>query len=100
MKSKFIAMLCAGAFGLVSTQAQAALEAAMAQMERALKLLEEAEKSPEKLAAAVAAEQAAYAALLKLSMHEFEVSKSKQNGQSSGANQPNHDKDKADLALI
>src|SRR5439155_142145 len=70
-------------------KAQAALEAAVAEMERALKLLEEAEKSPPKLAAAVAAEQAAYAALLKLSMHEFEVSKAKKNGQSSSANQPN-----------
>ncbi|HEY2951884.1 MAG TPA: hypothetical protein VGK40_04830 [Verrucomicrobiae bacterium] len=71
-------------------KAQAALEAAVAQMERALKLIEEAGKSPQKLAAAVAAEQAAYAALLKLSMHEFEVSKSKKNGQSqSSANQPN-----------
>jgi hypothetical protein len=60
----------------------AAIEAAIKEMERAVALLEAAKDSPEKLGAALAAEQAAYASLLKLAAREFNVSR--QKGQKSG----------------
>src|SRR5262245_8724312 len=61
-------------------RAQAALESAVKEMERALSMLEEAKQSPEKLAAALAAEQSAYQALLKLAAREYQVSRSRQQG--------------------
>ena len=66
-----------------------ALENAIKEMERAQSALEEAGKSPEKLAAALAAEQAAYQALLKIAPREYRMRRS-QNGQSQsgGAGQP------------
>lgn len=68
---------------------QAAAEAIVEQMDRAVKLLEQAANSPEKLEAALAAEQAAYQALLRLSAREFQVSQSKSRGQGGGSGQPN-----------
>ncbi len=72
-------------------RAQAAAEAAAGEMKRALALLDEAKAAPAKLPAALAAEQAAYQALLKLSAREYQVSRSRSRGQQSGsrAGQPN-----------
>ena len=64
-------------------RALAALETAVKEMERSLAMLEEAKKSPEKLPSALAAEQAAYQALLKLAAREYRVSRSR-NGQQGG----------------
>ncbi|HET7625858.1 MAG TPA: hypothetical protein VFM25_11395 [Verrucomicrobiae bacterium] len=67
-----------------------ALETAIKQMEQAQKALEEARHSPEKLSAALAAQQAAYQALLKLAPREFRVNQSRNRGQSgNSAGQPN-----------
>ncbi|HOB32075.1 MAG TPA: hypothetical protein PKH32_04255, partial [Verrucomicrobiota bacterium] len=69
-----------------------ALEAAIEQMELAQKALDEALTSPEKLPAAIAAEQAAYEALLKVTPREFRVSRSRRGQQQNsggGAGQPN-----------
>ena len=60
-----------------------ALETAVKEMERSLAMLEEAKKSPERLSSALAAEQAAYQALLKLAAHEYRVSRGR-NGQPGG----------------
>src|SRR5437870_6114931 len=67
-------------------RAQAALESAMKEMERSLAMLEEAKQSPEKLAPALAAEQSAYQALLKLAAREYQVSRSR-NQQGGGGQQ-------------
>src|SRR5947208_8707012 len=64
-------------------RAPAALETAVKEMERSLAMLEEAKKSPERLSSALAAEQAAYQALLKLAEHEYRVSRGR-NGQAGG----------------
>jgi len=58
-------------------RAKALVEAATKEMEKALKLLNEAKDSPAKLAEAISAEQAASQALLRLSAHEYQVSQSK-----------------------
>ena len=60
-----------------------ALDAAMKEMERSLEMLEAAKKSPEQLSSALAAEQAAYQALLKLAAREYQVSRSR-SGQQGG----------------
>ena len=57
---------------LPNARDQATLEAITKEMERALAMLEEAKKSPDKLSEALAAEQAAYQALLKLSAREYQ----------------------------
>ena len=62
---------------------QAALESAVKEMERSVAMLDEAKQSPEKLAAALAAEQSAYQALLKLAAREYQVSRSR-NQQGGG----------------
>src|SRR2546425_3926410 len=67
-------------------RAQAALESALKEMERSLAMLEEAKHAPEKLAAALAAEQSAYQALLKLAAREYQVSRSR-NQQGGGGQQ-------------
>jgi hypothetical protein len=67
--------------------ARAALETAIKSMESAEKSLQEAKKKPAGLAAAVAAEQAAYQALLKLAPHEFQINRSRRGGR-GGAGQP------------
>jgi len=64
-------------------RAQAAIESAMKEMERSMAILEEAKQSPEKLPGALAAEQAAYQALLKLAAREHLVSRSR-NQQGGG----------------
>ena len=58
-------------------QVQVALQSAVKEMERALEMLEAAKSSPEKLPAALAAEQSAYQALLKLAAREYQVSRSR-----------------------
>ncbi len=67
-------------------RAQEALESAVKEMEHSLAMLEEAKQSPEKLAAALAAEQSAYQALLKLAAREYQVSRSR-NQQGGGGQQ-------------
>ncbi|MBK9138313.1 MAG: hypothetical protein IPM17_06045 [Verrucomicrobia bacterium] len=67
-------------------RAAALWEAAAQQMERALARLKAAPDSPEALREALAAEQAAYQALLKLQEREYAVSRSR-NRQPSGGNQ-------------
>ncbi|MBI5383478.1 MAG: hypothetical protein HZA90_02185 [Verrucomicrobia bacterium] len=62
-------------------------EAASKEMEKALEKLKAAEKSPELLKDALAAEQAAYQALLKLQEREYSVSRSRQRSQSGRQNQ-------------
>src|SRR5262245_12697508 len=66
-----------------------ALDTAIKEMEKAEAALDAAKGSPDKLAPALAAEQAAYQALLKATPREFRVSRSR-NGQrgSQGSGQP------------
>src|SRR5277367_1127878 len=59
--------------------ARDALQTAIKEMERANKSLEAARKNPADLPTAVAAEQAAYQALLKLDPHEFQVNRSRRS---------------------
>src|SRR2546421_489100 len=69
-------------------RAAALLENVEKEMKRALELLAKATNSAKPLPEALAAEQAAYQALLKLSSHEFQVAKGKnqsQKGQSSSS---------------
>lgn len=61
-----------------------ALETAIKEMERAQAALDDARKSPEKLPAALAAEQAAYQALLKVTPREYRMSRSQRGGQQGG----------------
>jgi hypothetical protein len=68
--------------------ARAALQTAVKQMESAEKSLQDAKTHPADLATAVAAEQAAYQALLKLVPHEFQINRSRR-GSRGGAGQPN-----------
>jgi len=67
---------------------RAALQTAIKAMESAEKSLQAAKKNPADLPAAVAAEQAAYQALLKLVPHEYRVSKSRRGNRGGGAGQP------------
>jgi hypothetical protein len=60
------------------------LSAAIKEMERSITALADAKSQPEKLPAAVAAEQAAYEALLKTIPREFRVSRSR-NGRQGGS---------------
>ncbi|HEY2082205.1 MAG TPA: hypothetical protein VGI88_05430 [Verrucomicrobiae bacterium] len=65
-----------------------ALDIAIREMEKAHTALEAAKDSPEKLGAALTAEQAAYQALLKATPREYRISRSRsQSGNNSG--QPN-----------
>ncbi len=66
-----------------------ALEAAVKEMERSKAMLEEAGKTPVKLSAALAAQQSAYQALLKLMPREYRMTRSRNGGQNAGAGQPN-----------
>ena len=70
-----------------SPRAQAALTEVVKQMERALKMLEEAKVEPKKLEAAVAAQQSSYQALLKLAEREIRVSEKKSSKGSKGGEQ-------------
>jgi hypothetical protein len=66
-----------------------ALEAAIKEMEHSKAMLEEAKKSPAKLSAALAAQQAAYQALLKTIPREFRMTRSRNGSQNGGSGQPN-----------
>lgn len=68
-------------------RAQAAMTEVLKQMERALKMLEEAKAEPKKLEAAVAAQQASYQALLKLAEREFKVNEKKGGKSGKGGEQ-------------
>ena len=68
---------------------RSALETAIKEMERAQTALEQAKKSPEKLPAALAAEQAAYQALLKVTPREYRMTRSRNGGQGGSAGQAN-----------
>lgn len=79
----------------------AALDTAIKEMERAQAALDLAKNSPDKLPAAIAAEQAAYQALLKATPREFRMSRSRSRGQSQGnsSGEPNQQQfDQLDLA--
>ncbi|MHB9006123.1 MAG: coiled-coil domain-containing protein, partial [Limisphaerales bacterium] len=71
------------------TSDSAAWGGVIREMEQALERLEDALESPAPLPRALAAEQAAYQALLKLQQREFEVARNRSNqrGQQSGRNQ-------------
>jgi hypothetical protein len=64
-----------------------ALEAAIKEMERAEAALDAAKASPGNLSAALAAEQAAYQALLKVTPREYRVTQSRNGRQGGGAGQ-------------
>lgn len=66
----------------------APLQQAVREMERSRTALEQAQTDPAKLPAALAAQQAAYEALLKLLPREHRVSRSRNGGQNYGAGQP------------
>jgi hypothetical protein len=69
--------------------AREALQKAIQEMERAQLMLADAKNAPEKLGAAVVAEQSAYQGLLKIIPHDFQVSRSRGRGRSGGrAGQP------------
>ncbi len=69
--------------------AHQALQKAIEQMERAGLMLADAKKAPEKLGAAVIAEESAYQGLLKIIPHDFQVSQSRGRGKGGGrAGQP------------
>lgn len=70
-----------------SPRAQAALTEVVKQMERALKMLEEAKADPKKLEAAVAAQQSSYQALLKLAEREIRVTEKKGGKSGKGGEQ-------------
>lgn len=64
---------------------RSALETAINEMERAQAALDDAKKSPEKLSAALAAEQSAYQALLKVAPREYRMMQSRNRGQQGGS---------------
>ena len=65
-------------------RSQALWSAAVKEMEKALTRLDQATNSPAALAGALAAEQAAYEALLKLQEHEYQVVRNRQNRAQGG----------------
>jgi hypothetical protein len=71
-----------------SPRAQSALQAAIKEMERAKGALDKAKDAPAEFPAALAAEQAAYQALLKMIPHDYRVSNSRSRGRSGRAGQP------------
>jgi hypothetical protein len=81
-------------------------QGALQSMQQALEKLEKATEAPAELASAVAPEQAAYQALLKLKEREFQVSRQNrqqqqqqsQQGQSQGEQQQQQQLDQLDLA--
>jgi hypothetical protein len=64
-----------------------ALETAVKEMERAQAALADAKDSPEKLPTALAAEQAAYQALLKVTPREYRMTRARRGSQSGSQNQ-------------
>jgi hypothetical protein len=71
-----------------NTANRAALEKAVREMEQSRAMLEQARTTPAKLPAALAAQQAAYEALLKILPREFRITRSRGGGQGFGAGQP------------
>jgi hypothetical protein len=59
-----------------------ALQKAIQEMERAELMLTDAKKTPDKLGAAVSAEESAYQGLLKIIPHDYQVSRSRSRGRS------------------
>lgn len=73
-----------------SASERQALQNAISEMERAQKALADAQDSPGKLPAAIAAEQAAYQALLKANSREYRMSRTRdRNSQNNRAGQAN-----------
>jgi hypothetical protein len=69
---------------------RSALQTAIKEMEHSQTALEQAKKTPKNLPAAIAAEQAAYQALLKATPREYRMSRSRSRGQGGGGSgQPN-----------
>jgi hypothetical protein len=83
-QSEALKMTAALAEKLEEPKSAAFAEAAMTQMRAALEQLNAAEKAPARLAEAVAGEQLAYNALLKLAAHETRVSRSRNRGEGGG----------------
>ncbi|MGH7971522.1 MAG: hypothetical protein ACREIC_22620, partial [Limisphaerales bacterium] len=68
-------------------RAEGLWRSALLEMENALARLDRSTNSPAGLAQALASEQAAYQALLKLQEHEYQVSRQRNQGQNSGGRQ-------------
>jgi len=68
-----------------------ALESAIKEMEHSQKDLEASKSAPEKLSAALAAEQSAYQDLLKATPREYRMRRSRQGQGGSGSGQPNQE---------
>lgn len=78
-------------------RAQVLLESVVEEMDKALGHLAEATKSPAPLPAALAAEQSAYQALLKLSAREYQVSQSRSQGGGGGGQRNQQQLDQLEL---
>jgi hypothetical protein len=78
---------------------RSALETAIKEMERAQAALDDAKKSPEKLSAAFAAEQAAYQALLKVTPREFRMTRSRNGNQGSQNQSQQRQMDQLDMPM-
>jgi hypothetical protein len=78
---------------------RSALETAIKEMERAQAALDDAKKSPEKLSAALAAEQAAYQALLKVTPREFRMTRSRNGNQGSQNQSQQRQMDQLDMPM-
>jgi len=74
----------------------AALQTAITEMERAQVALAAAKNSPDKLAAAILDEQAAYQALLKAMPREFRMTRSRRSGQGQGNSSGQPDQQQTD----
>ncbi|MBI3416132.1 MAG: hypothetical protein HY043_12610 [Verrucomicrobia bacterium] len=83
-----------------SAEQKAYVEAAGTEMKKAVTHLTDATKSPKPLPDALAAEQAAYQALLKLQAREYSVSQNRSRGSGSGSSQSNQRQiDQLDLKM-
>jgi len=69
-------------------RAQSTLQAAIQEMEKAKAALAKAKETPAEFPAALAAEQSAYQALLKMIPHDYRISNSRGKGRSGRAGQP------------
>ena len=81
----------------IDPRLQVLWESVEEQMEKALKYLTEATNSPAPLPSALAAEQAAYQALLKLAAHEYQVSRSRSGGGGGGGQRNQQQLDQLEL---
>ena len=80
-------------------RSQALWSAVTKEMEAAVQRLDEAAKSPAPLAAALTAEQAAYAALLKLQARETDVTRNRRRGGQGGGGQQGNQRQLNELDL-